>query len=79
MAKAMQITGHDNRGVATAPFGYIYFTRNGSGWRVGYASSKGIFGADRTPSDLKLGEISALIAYAEKHKLASGLMHEEMV
>ena len=74
--KKMKITTHDNRSNVNSPFGYIYFERNGVEGRVGYTSTLGIFGTDRTPSDLSVGEISAIIAYAEKHKLASRLMEE---
>ncbi len=67
---ALRITGHDNRGPVDAPFGYIYFERRNAEWRVGYTSSRGVFGVGLTPNDLKPGEVSALIAYAIKHKLA---------
>ena len=68
----IKITGYDNRGSATSPFGYIYFELNKSEWRVGYTSNNGLFAVARTPSDLKPSEISALIAYADKHNLANG-------
>jgi len=63
----IKITNHDTRG-ADNSYGYIYFTRHKSEFRVGWTKTHGVFDTRETP-DLTKAEARQLISYAVNHKL----------